>query len=102
MNQMTSEKYLNFFLLMAFENFSILTLKAKYLKNCLSHCVVIRVLEKCCMPSAYLHWRFRSGERVVARGLLFSSLPKIAKTNHSKRFIPKKAPFFSINIPKFS
>ena len=38
--------------------------------NCLSHCLVIKVLEKCCMPSAYLQWRFHSGERVVARGPL--------------------------------
>ena len=42
MNQMTSEKYLNFFFyLLRFENFSILTLSARYLKNCLSHCLVI-------------------------------------------------------------
>ena len=41
MNQMTSEKYLNFFLLMAFENFSILTLQTRDLKNRLSHCLVI-------------------------------------------------------------
>ena len=59
-----------FFYLWRFENFSILTLKARYLKNCLSHCLTIRVLEKCCMPSAYLQWRFDSGERVVARGPL--------------------------------
>ena len=71
MNQTTSEKDLNFFFyLWGFENFSILTLKARYLKNCLSHCFVIRLLEKCCMPSAYLQWQFHSGERVVARGSL--------------------------------
>ena len=50
MNQMTSEL---FFYLWRFENFIILTLKARYLKNCLSYCLVIRVLEKCCMLSAY-------------------------------------------------
>ena len=26
--------------------------------------------KECCMPSAYLQWRFHSGERVVARGPL--------------------------------
>ena len=30
----------------------------------------LTVLEKYCMPSAYLQWPFHSGERVVARGPL--------------------------------
>ena len=30
----------------------------------------LTVLEKCCIPSAYLQWLFHSGERVVARGPL--------------------------------
>ena len=73
MNQMTSEKCLNFLLLMAFgkcQHFNLVSKISQKLFNCLSHFLVIGVLEKCCMPSAYLQWRFHSGERVVARGPL--------------------------------
>ena len=84
MNQMTSEKYLNFFFIYLWhcENFSILTLKARYLKNCLSHCLVISLLEKFCMLSAYLQWRFHSGERVVARRPLVHPVSEIVGLFH--------------------
>ena len=111
MNQMTSEKYLNFFLLglnifisemftytkhttigserkhkSLFSSFPFLfftygVLKISAFLPC-KQCQklfkplpcdkfqYLTVLEKCCMPSAYLQWRFHSGERVVARGPL--------------------------------
>ena len=43
----------------------------------------LTVLEKCCMPSAYLQWRFHSGERVVARGpLVVCILVYIIRSSH--------------------
>ena len=87
MNQMTSEKYLNFFLLMTsekylnffylwrFENFSILIFKIsqKLFKPLPCHKFqYLTVLENCCMPAAYLQWRFHSGEGVVAHEPLVS------------------------------
>ena len=68
MNQMTSEKYLNFFLLMAFWKFQHFNLVSKISQILFKPLPFIRVLDKFCMLSAYLQWRFHSGERVVARG----------------------------------
>ena len=82
MNQMTSEKYLNFFYLWRFENFSIFNLVSKISQKLLKPLTCYKlqyltVLEKCCIPSAYLQWRFQSGERVVARGPLVSFQRKL-------------------------
>ena len=71
--KMTSEKYLNFFSLMAFWKFQHFNLVSKISQKlfkplpCHKFQYLI-VLEKCCMPSAYL--QFHSGEWVVAHGPL--------------------------------
>ena len=72
MNQMTSEKYLNFFSLTVFRKFWHFNLVSKISEKLFKpfpchKFQYLTVMEKCCMPSAYLQWRFHSGERVVAR-----------------------------------
>ena len=67
--KMTSEKYLNFFSLMAFWKFQHFNLVSKISQKLFKPLPChkfqyLTVLEKCCMPSAYL--QFHSGERVVA------------------------------------
>ena len=64
-----------FFLLMAFWKFQHFNLVSKMPQKLFKPLPYhkfqyLTVLEKCCMPSAYLQWRFHSGERVVARGPL--------------------------------
>ena len=75
MNQMTSEKYLTFFLLMAFWKFQYFNLASKISQKLFKPLPChkfqyLTVLEKCCMPSVYLQWQFHSGEWVVASGPL--------------------------------
>ena len=74
MNQMTSEKYVKFFLLMTFSKFQHFNLVSKIsqkpFKPLPCHKLqYLTVLEKCCMPSAYLQWRFHLGEHLWPMGL---------------------------------
>ena len=70
MNQITFEKYLTVFYL--FHHFNLVSkISQKLFKPLPCHKFqYLTVLEKCCMPSAYLQWWFHSGERVVACGPL--------------------------------
>ena len=70
---MTSEKYLTYgvWKISAFNLVS--KISQKLFKPLPCHKFqYLTVLKKCCMPSAYLQWRFHSGEHVVARELLVS------------------------------
>ena len=67
-----------FFLLMAFWKFQHFNLVSKISQKLFKPLPChkfqyLTVLEKCCIPSAYLQWLFHSSERVVTHGPLLTS-----------------------------